>query len=167
MPVSRNLKVMAGIVLMMSPLLSSADEHATFEDVDSFIARALANGAPTETAGVSGDELSRILLEHYGDTLQDATFRAREVVIEPGGTVGIHTHDDRPAMVYVLEGEVLEYRNDSKEPLVRKAGDAFAEGPEVAHWLENVSDVPARAYAVDILPAAQDAARDATPDAPE
>src|SRR6187549_3610076 len=35
--------------------------------------------------------------------------RFRKMTIAPGGVVPWHSHDDRPALIYVAEGEVVEY----------------------------------------------------------
>lgn len=79
--------------------------------------------------------------------------RARELVIEPGGVVAVHQHDARPGMAYILEGEIVEHRNDQPQPLLRKAGDAAFEKTGISHWWENRSPYPVRALVVDIVPA--------------
>ena len=78
--------------------------------------------------------------------------RARELVIEPGGVVAVHQHDSRPGMAYILEGEIVEHRNDQSQPLLRKTGDAAFEKTGVSHWWENRSPHPVRALVVDIVP---------------
>lgn len=78
--------------------------------------------------------------------------RARELVIEPGGVVAVHQHDARPGVAYILEGEIVEHRNDQAQPLVRKAGDVALEKTGVSHWWENRSRYPVRALVVDIVP---------------
>lgn len=78
--------------------------------------------------------------------------RARELVIEPGGVVAVHQHDARPGMAYILEGEIVEHRNDQSQPLVRKVGDVAFEKTGISHWWENRSQHPVRALVVDIVP---------------
>ena len=40
------------------------------------------------------------------------TLRFRKLTIEPGGIVPWHSHDDRPALIYVAEGEIIEYASN-------------------------------------------------------
>jgi len=81
--------------------------------------------------------------------------RAREIVIEPGGVVAVHQHDARPGLAYILEGEIVEHRNDSPEPQVRKPGNVAFEKTGVTHWWENKTDQLVRALVVDIVPQEQ------------
>src|SRR5437016_386277 len=37
--------------------------------------------------------------------------RVRRLVIQPGGIVPWHSHDDRPALIYIIEGEINEYNS--------------------------------------------------------
>jgi quercetin dioxygenase-like cupin family protein len=78
--------------------------------------------------------------------------RARELLIEPGGVVAVHQHDQRPGLAYILEGEIVEHRSDQSKPLVRKQGEAAFENTGISHWWENKSAKPVRALVVDIVP---------------
>src|SRR5205085_2811359 len=41
--------------------------------------------------------------------LQGRQFRLRQLEMQPGGVVPWHSHNERPAMIYVVSGEVVEY----------------------------------------------------------
>ena len=41
--------------------------------------------------------------------IDNRLFRMRRLAIKPGGEVPWHSHDDRPALIYVAVGEVTEY----------------------------------------------------------
>jgi len=84
--------------------------------------------------------------------MQGRVLRAREIVIAPGGVIAVHEHNTRPGVAYILEGEIVEHRNDSDKPVLRRPGDAAFERTGVAHWWENRSDKPVRALVVDIVP---------------
>lgn len=84
--------------------------------------------------------------------LEGRVLRAREIIIEPGGVVAVHQHDARPGLAYILEGEIVEYRNDSPEPHVRKPGNVAFEKTGVTHWWENKTAQSVRALVVDIVP---------------
>lgn len=121
-------------------------------DVDRDIAREIEQGAPTESTGLESAVLGAIPLDAYPATLAGGSLRAREVVLLPGAKIRVHAHHQWPALVYVVEGEVVEHRNDSEGPLIRRQGDTYFEGHGVVHWLENNSPDIARAFSVDIVP---------------
>ena len=39
-------------------------------------------------------------------------FRLRQLDMKPGGIVPWHSHDNRPAMIYIVSGEVVEYASN-------------------------------------------------------
>ena len=50
-----------------------------------------------------------------------------------------HSHADRPAIIFIVSGEIVEHSSKCAEPIVHKAGDSIAEfGPGLEHWWENV-----------------------------
>lgn len=110
------------------------------------------SGGATGSASIETTVLGTIPLAAYQEALEGGALRAREVVLPPGAKIEAHRHDQRPAVAYVLEGEIVEYRSDSDAPLIRRAGDAYFEGPGLVHWLENVSKSPVRVFSVDIVP---------------
>ena len=78
--------------------------------------------------------------------------RVREITVEPDGVVAAHQHKQRPGVAYLVEGEILEFRNDAAAPILRKAGEVVLERSGVAHWWHNQSDKPVKAIVVDIVP---------------
>lgn len=108
---------------------------------------------PTENRGVSSiTPVGAVPLEGEFEGLQGRVLRSREIVIAPGGVIAVHEHNKRPGMAYILEGEIVEHRNDHKEPITRRAGDAAFEKTGVVHWWENRSENPVRALVVDVVP---------------
>ena len=64
--------------------------------------------------------------------------RARRLTVAPGGIVPTHEHDDRPALVYFVKGELTEYSSYCAVPVVYHAGQISAEfGPGYKHWWKN------------------------------
>lgn len=112
--------------------------------------------APTETSGVEANVLGATSLDAFLADAKGGILRTREIVLEPGAKIAIHSHDERPGAVFVIEGEIVEYRSDSDDPIIRRQGDSFLEGPGLTHWSENASDKPARVFAVDIAPVETD-----------
>ena len=106
---------------------------------------------PTETKGMSELKVVGLIpLKTDFPELADRSLRMRTLVLEPGGVIAVHKHVGRPGVAYLLEGELVEHRSDSPEPIVRRKGDVVLETPGLVHWMENKGNVPARVVAVDI-----------------
>jgi quercetin dioxygenase-like cupin family protein len=86
--------------------------------------------------------------------VQGRLFRLRELNIEPGGIVPWHSHNERPAMIYIVSGEVTEYASSCAVPIVHKAGDVAPEKNGTSHWWQNHGSVPSKLISVDLFPVA-------------
>ena len=65
-----------------------------------------------EAVGVSDTTLGAIDLGKEKAKIKGRELRFRKMVIQPGGVVPWHSHDDRPALIYVAEGEILEFASN-------------------------------------------------------
>ena len=83
--------------------------------------------------------------------LSDRLFRARRLDIKPDGIVPWHSHDNRPAMIYVVKGTVTEYASTCAVPIVHKAGDISPERLGTSHWWQNTGKETAVLISVDIF----------------
>ena len=83
--------------------------------------------------------------------IKDRSFRLRMLTIEPGGIVPWHRHADRPAIAYLLEGEITEYASNCAVPVTHTAGDVIVETPNLSHWWKNLSDKKAVIISGDLL----------------
>lgn len=81
-------------------------------------------------------------------------FRLRQLDIKAGGVVPWHSHTERPAMIYIVSGEVVEYASNCAVPIVHKAGDVAAEKNGTSHWWQNTGNSTAVLISVDLLPVA-------------
>ena len=104
---------------------------------------------PTETVGQSEEMLRSIDLTNELDSTKGRPLRMRKVTLQPGGVLGLHNHMDRPAVTYLLQGQ-MTYHQQGKPDLVANPGDGFAEGRATTHWAESTGKVPAVWVAVDI-----------------
>ena len=104
-----------------------------------------------EATGVTDNVLAALPLAEEGPMLQDRQMRVRKLVIQPGGIVPWHSHADRPALIYVVEGEIHEYASNCAGPIVHAAGDVARETHLVAHWWKNLSNGPVTLLSFDIL----------------
>jgi quercetin dioxygenase-like cupin family protein len=100
---------------------------------------AAAQQAPTENKGVKPEVLSGLKLSTQGlDDFSQRQMRMRQITLEPGGVVGLHSHKGRPTLSYIVKGVLTEHRKGSPDRTY-KAGEAITEGVDVEHWAENTS----------------------------
>jgi quercetin dioxygenase-like cupin family protein len=83
-------------------------------------------------------------------------FRLRQLDIQPGGIVPWHSHNERPAMIYIVSGEVVEYASSCAVPIVHRSGDVAPEKNGTSHWWKNTGSAPAVLISVDLLPGEAD-----------
>ena len=91
----------------------------------------------TKPKDVTDNVLTRIDLVNEPVMLKDHALRLRRLVVQPGGIVPWHTHTDRPAIIYIISGKIVEYRSTCKSPIVHKAGESTAEVKGTSHWWKN------------------------------
>ncbi len=109
----------------------------------------------TKAKDVTDDVISSVDLSSKGKAFKGFMLRVRKLVVQPGGIVPLHKHDIRAANIYILEGEITEYRTTCKVPLLHKAGDVTAEfGADLSHWWRNDSTKPTIILSSDLLPPA-------------
>jgi quercetin dioxygenase-like cupin family protein len=108
-----------------------------------------ARQVPTQTVGQSEEMLRSIDLTTELDSAKGRPMRMRKITLQRGGVLGLHNHVDRPAVTYLLQGQ-MTYHQDGKPDLVANPGDGFAEGRATTHWAESTGKVPAVWIAVDI-----------------
>lgn len=109
---------------------------------------------PPQTVGQSEELLRALDLTGEVSSTDGRRLRMRRITVQPGGVLGLHTHADRPAVTYMLQGEMTYYA-EGRPPVVVRAGEGMAEGRGTTHWAENTGKVPAVWIGVDIPPAGQ------------
>jgi quercetin dioxygenase-like cupin family protein len=82
--------------------------------------------------------------------LDDHLFRMRRLEIKPGGVVPWHSHADRPALIYVVQGTVTEYASICTVPILHKAGDVSVDAGR-SHWWKNTGKKTVVLISADIL----------------
>ena len=101
--------------------------------------------------GVTDTVIATIDVANEPAKIEDRKFRMRKLTVEPGGIVPWHSHGDRPAIIYIVSGEIHEYASNCKVPLVHKAGDVVAETHEVSHWWKNLGDDTVVLLSADLI----------------
>ena len=112
---------------------------------------ALAQQAPTENKGMKAELLSSFALGKQGlDDYAQRQMRMRQITIEPGGTVGFHSHGQRPALTYILSGMLTEHRKDAPDRIYHP-GEVITESTDVDHWAENKTGEAVILISVDLF----------------
>ena len=102
-------------------------------------------------SGVTDTTLGSIDLGKEPVMLKDHELRFRKLTIAPGGVVPWHSHADRPALIFVAQGEIVEYASNCSEPIVHKTGDIRRETSGTSHWWKNLGNQTVILYVGDVL----------------
>ena len=100
--------------------------------------------------GVSDVTLGSIDLGKQPAHIEGRELRFRKLTIEPGGIVPWHSHDDRPALIFVQQGEIVEYASNCEVPITHKAGDIRPEVSGTSHWWKNLGKETVILYVGDV-----------------
>ena len=111
---------------------------------------AQAGGTPP-LKGVSARGLASLDVGIDLPELAGKAMRMRRIDVEPGGSIGMHSHLGRPAVLYIVEGSIVERRGDAQRTY--QAGESYAIGGDTSHAIENPGPKPAVYVEVDIVPA--------------
>ena len=104
----------------------------------------------TAAKGVTDKVLSQIDLSAEKVALKGHLMRVRKLEVQPGGIVPWHSHEDRPALIYVVSGEIHEHASNCAVPIVLKAAEVARETHATAHWWKNDGKTPAVLLSFDI-----------------
>ena len=107
---------------------------------------------PTMPSGVTDVVRASTDLAKEPLALQGRQFRLRQLEIQPGGVVPWHSHNERPAMIYIVSGEVVEYSSSCAVPITHRAGDVAPEKNGTSHWWKNTGTSKAVLISVDLFP---------------
>ena len=107
---------------------------------------------PTEPKDVTDVVRAMTDLSKEPIALAGRQFRLRQLEIKPGGVVPWHSHNERPAMIYVVSGQVVEYASSCGMPITHKAGDIAPEKNGTSHWWKNTGKTKAVLISVDLFP---------------
>lgn len=100
--------------------------------------------------GVTDNVLSMVDLSKEKVAIAGHLMRVRRLEIQPGGIVPWHSHAERPALIYVVSGEIYENANNCAVPILHKAGEVARETHATAHWWQNTGKAPVTLLSFDI-----------------
>jgi len=78
--------------------------------------------------------------------------RLRRLTIAADGVVPTHRHDDRPSIVYILKGELIEHSDRCAVPVLHSEGEWAAESGAHGHWWENKTGEEVVVLSTDVIP---------------
>ncbi len=107
---------------------------------------------PTKPEGVTDTVIASIDLSPMASGLSGRKMRMRKLVVQPGGIVPWHSHEARPANIFIISGSITEYRSTCAVPIEHGPGDVTAEFGPLAHWWKNNTKQPTVLISADILP---------------
>jgi len=105
---------------------------------------------PAATEGVEALKLQAIELGAEIEGMQGRQLRLRKLTLEPGGHIALHSHKNRPAVAYVIQGTTTVTFGDGQVKRF-SAGDSIAADGNTTHWHRNDEAEPAVLVTADIF----------------
>ena len=105
------------------------------------VSTASAQAPAGEPKGPVAKPLLNLDLAPEMDSVQGRVMRMQLTTYEPGAANKAHSHKDRPEVVYILSGRIIEHRGDVAKEY--GPGDTFTADRNTTHWMENKGTVPA------------------------
>ena len=107
---------------------------------------------PAPGKDVTDQVLASLDLADEPNAPKDRLLRLRRLEIKPGGIVAWHSHANRPAIIYMIKGEIVEYSSTCAVPIVHRAGDVAVETHLTAHWWKNLGKTTVVLLSADLFP---------------
>lgn len=106
--------------------------------------------APKDNQGFTTSKTQVVELGPEIDGMTGRQLRLRELHIAPGGHIGIHSHKDRPSVVYFLKGTDTVTSADGTKKVFHP-GDTTTATKDTTHWHKNDGSDEVVFIAVDVF----------------
>jgi quercetin dioxygenase-like cupin family protein len=126
-----------GAILALS--LTSTIQIATSEDA-----------APKGNKGFTASNTTVVDLGPEIEGMAGRQLRMRMLTIEPGGYIGLHSHKDRPAVVYFMQGTDEVGQADGSKKIMHP-GDTSTATKDTTHYHRNIGNDKVILIAVDVF----------------
>ena len=113
-----------------------------------------AEDAPKGNKGFTASKTTVVDLAPEIEGMTGRQLRMRVLTIEPGGYIGLHSHKDRPAVVYFMQG-TDEVGLDDGSKKVLHPGDTSATPGSTTHYHRNLGKDNVVLIAVDVFKTAK------------
>jgi quercetin dioxygenase-like cupin family protein len=110
------------------------------------------NGTPAKA--VTDAVLASVDLAKEPAAVKDRLLRLRRLEIKSGGVVPWHEHANRPAIIYIVSGEIVEYASTCAVPIVHHTGEVATEAHATSHWWKNLGQETVVLLSADLFPIA-------------
>ena len=102
--------------------------------------------------GIGRETLSVVHLKGWRG-VGDLYLRTRKLIVAKDGIIPTHQHDDRPSIVFILKGELIEHSALCAVPVLHREGEWSPEfGPGHSHWWENKTGKEVVVLSSDLIP---------------
>lgn len=125
--------VVLALALIWTPLVANSQQSGPKDRVGYKSTGKQAVDLGPEIAGMEGRQL-----------------RMRMITLQPGGHTPVHSHKNRPAVVYFLQGTDTVTFGDGTKKVFRAGDTSFADANTV-HWHGNNGTEPVILVAVDVF----------------
>ena len=105
---------------------------------------------PEKAVKFHADVLRMTPLKGEIPNVKDFSLRMRLISIEPGGHTSFHVHKNRPGIVYIVSGSIINHE-EGKAPKQIAAGEIFYETQGYAHYIENNGNLSVTLISADIV----------------
>ena len=109
-----------------------------------------ATEAPKDNQGYTTPKTVVLDLGKEIESMAGWQLRLRMLNIAPGGHIGLHNHNDRPAVVYFHQGTDVITNEDGSSKTFH-AGDTTAEGVKTVHWHKNTGTDAVIIFTADLI----------------
>ena len=106
--------------------------------------------APKDNKGFTASKTTVVDLGPEIEGMTGRQLRLRLLTIEPGGHIGLHSHKDRPAVVYFLTGKDTVTLADGTSKTFGP-GDTSSANKDTTHWHHNDGKDTVTLIAVDVF----------------
>jgi quercetin dioxygenase-like cupin family protein len=108
------------------------------------------NGTPAKD--VTDAVLASVDLAKEPAVVKDRLLRLRRLEVKSGGVVPWHEHANRPAIIYIVSGQIVEYASTCAVPIVHRAGEVATETHATSHWWKNLGQETVVLLSAEPLP---------------
>jgi quercetin dioxygenase-like cupin family protein len=106
--------------------------------------------APKDNKGFTASKTTVVDLGAEIEGMTGRQLRLRMLTIQPGGHIGLHSHKDRPAVVYFVQGTDIVTQADGTSKTFHP-GDTSTATKDTTHWHRNDGNDNVVLIAVDIF----------------
>ncbi len=143
-------RLCGALIICLSPMIATDTWAGSCPKDKILTTPRIVENAPDQ--GTKRETLSLVNLTGWRG-VGNLRLRTRRLTIVPGGFVPTHSHDDRPSIVYIIKGTIIEHSALCSVPIVHRAGEWTPEfGKGHRHWWKNETTEEVVLTSSDVVP---------------